>query len=59
MKVNDRDDFDIDRFVLEPFREISFRFADLLARMHQGRINVYTGYVLVALLCLFFMGLFL
>ena len=37
----------IDRFVLEPFREISFRFADLLARMHQGRIHVYTGYVLV------------
>ena len=49
----------IDRFVLELFREILFRFADLLARMHQGRINVYTGYVLVALLCLLFMGLFL
>jgi hydrogenase-4 component B len=49
----------IDRFILEPFRDLAFRFAHLLARMHQGRINVYTTYVLVGLLCLLFMGLFL
>jgi len=27
--------------------------------MHQGRINAYTGYVLLALLCALLLGLFL
>jgi hydrogenase-4 component B len=49
----------VERFVLEPFRELALRFARLVARMHQGRINAYTGYVLVALLCALLLGLLL
>jgi hydrogenase-4 component B len=49
----------VERFVLNPFRELAFRFARLVARMHQGRINAYTGYVLLALLCALLLGLFL
>jgi hydrogenase-4 component B len=49
----------VERFVLKPFRELAFRFASLVARMHQGRINAYTGYVLVALLGALLLGLFL
>jgi hydrogenase-4 component B len=49
----------VERFVLNPVRELAFRFARLVARMHQGRINAYTGYVLLALLCALLLGLFL
>lgn len=49
----------VERFVLKPFHEVALRFARLVARMHQGRINAYTGYVLVALLCALLLGLFL
>ena len=49
----------VERFVLKPFHELALRFAYLVARMHQGRINAYTGYVLVALLCALLLGLFL
>lgn len=49
----------VDRFFVEPVHELTLRLAHLFAQMHRGRINVYTAYVLVALLCVLFMGLFL
>jgi hydrogenase-4 component B len=49
----------IDRFVLEPIQKLTLDCARLCARMHRGRINAYTGYVLIALLVALAIGLVL
>jgi hydrogenase-4 component B len=49
----------VDRIVLPPALELAFRLSRFFARMHQGRINSYTAYVLVALLIALLIGLLL
>jgi hydrogenase-4 component B len=49
----------VDRIVLPPALEVALRVSRLFARMHQGRINSYTAYVLVALLMTVIIGLIL
>lgn len=46
----------VERLVLQPIRQSSLCLARVLATMHRGQINVYTTYVLLALLCLLVMG---
>ncbi len=49
----------VDRWLIQPAREIMTNLADGLARMHHGRINAYAAYVLSAILLALVVGLFL
>jgi hydrogenase-4 component B len=47
----------VDRFMLHPAGELTLGVARFFARMHRGRINAYTAYVLLTLLILLLVGL--
>jgi hydrogenase-4 component B len=47
----------VDRIVLQPALELTLRVSRFFARMHQGRINSYTAYVLLALVIALLFGL--
>ena len=56
----ERDDIHlIDRAVLHPARAAAFGFAALLGRIHQGRLNTYITYVLLALLAVLLLSVWL
>ena len=47
-----------DRLVLRPLAAAAQWLADNLARMHNGRINAYAGYALLALVVILVMASF-
>jgi hydrogenase-4 component B len=49
----------VDRLVLKPVRILTLGIAHFFARMHRGRINAYTAYVLLTLLIVLLIGLIL
>jgi hydrogenase-4 component B len=49
----------VDRFFTQPAHDGAMRLARNLAIMHHGRLNAYSGYVLVALLATLIVGLLL
>lgn len=49
----------VDRFVMRPAKEWAMKLANALAVMHHGRINIYSAYVLLALLAALVIGFLL
>lgn len=49
----------VDRLILRPSKRMASKIAELLAKMHHGRMNAYLAYVLMALLLVLVIALFL
>jgi hydrogenase-4 component B len=49
----------VDRLVMRPAKDWAMKLANALARMHHGRINTYSAYVLLALLAALIVGFLL
>ena len=47
----------VDRFAVQPAKDVAMKLANKLAAMHHGRINAYAAYVLLAILVALAIGL--